>query len=110
MDVVTPDQLETCTPLGVEAYPDPEFLKAGVGRETRGPVHGLRHTPEGDTTGWYIWRGEYSDADHFFEPLHVRHLAERMPEVMLYLALPPGWRFLLAPGHKDAWYDEKLNI
>ena len=41
-------------------------------------------------------------------PLHVGHLAERLPDVMPYLALPPGWRFLLAPGREDVWYDESL--
>ena len=22
--------------------------------------------------------------------------------------LPPGWRFLIAPGHEDVWYDGSL--
>jgi hypothetical protein len=28
--------------------------------------------------------------------------------VFPYLALPPGWRFLLAPGYEDVWYDPTL--
>jgi hypothetical protein len=28
--------------------------------------------------------------------------------VLPYLALPPGWRFFLATGVEDAWYDPKL--
>jgi hypothetical protein len=50
----------------------------------------------------------YSTADDFFEPLHVSNLAARLPEVVPYLALPPGWRFLLAPGHEEVWYDGSL--
>jgi hypothetical protein len=49
-----------------------------------------------------------SVTDDFFDPLHVSHLDARLPEVVPYLALPPGWRFLLAPGHEDVWYDESL--
>jgi hypothetical protein len=64
--------------------------------------------PEGDTTGWYLWSGELSQSDDFFEPLHVKHLNERCPEVTPYLGLPAGWRFLLAPNHEDIWYDEAL--
>jgi hypothetical protein len=28
--------------------------------------------------------------------------------VSLYLALPAGWRFLLAPDHEDVWFDVNL--
>ena len=27
-----------------------------------------------------------------------------------YLGLAPGWRFLIAPGYEDVWYDEKLLL
>ena len=26
------------------------------------------------------------------------------------LALPPGWRFLLAPDYEDVWYDPSLLL
>jgi hypothetical protein len=72
------------------------------------PVHGLRHPPEASTSGWYIWTGDLSSAPDFFVPLHARHLVERLPEVAAYLSLPPGSRFLIAPGHEDVWIDESL--
>ncbi len=73
------------------------------------PLNGLRHPPAGDTNGWYLWPGtELSKDDDFFDPLHVEHLESRMSEVVPYLALPPGWRFLIAPGHEDVWFDETL--
>lgn len=31
-----------------------------------------------------------------------------MPEIKKYLGLPPGWRFLIAPGYEDIWFDEAL--
>jgi hypothetical protein len=27
---------------------------------------------------------------------------------MKYLALPPGWRFLIATNHEDVWFDAAL--
>jgi len=72
------------------------------------PVHGLRHAPEGDTSGWYVWTGDLSDDPGFFAPLHAAHLIDRCPEVRDLLELPPGSRFLIAPGHRDIWTDESL--
>ena len=69
----------------------------------------MRHEPEEGTTGWFIWAGEeLSDDPDFFVPLHVEHLAEWSPDVLPYLALPPGWRFLLAPDYEDVWLDASL--
>lgn len=87
-------------------------MKVGLARnvlEGAYPTNGLRHLPRGDTTGWYIWAGEElsEDAD-FFEPIHVEHLRTRCPDVLRYLGLPPGWRFLIAPGHEDVWFDPAL--
>jgi hypothetical protein len=104
-------QVEVCQRLGVEAHPSEPHLKLGLALETLGqqPVNGLRHSPEGDTTGWYIWAGdELSSAEDFFDPVHVGHLTELVPSLIPYLALPPGWRFQLAHGHEDVWFDGSL--
>jgi hypothetical protein len=73
------------------------------------PINGLRHPIEGQNTGWFIWRGEtLSTRDDFFKPYHVRHIHQICPEIMEYLGLAPGWRFVIAPGYEDVWYDESL--
>jgi hypothetical protein len=72
------------------------------------PVKGVRHPAEGDTCGWYIWAGEYSEDPDFFMPFHARHVFEARPEVVQYLGLAPGWGFVIAPGYEDVWWDEKL--
>jgi hypothetical protein len=85
-------------------------VAAGVGTGLV-PLHGLRHLPEREwaTCGWYLWAGEeLSVAPDFFQPLHVEHLTDRYPEVMPYLGLAPGWRFLIAPDYVDVWYDPSL--
>jgi hypothetical protein len=74
------------------------------------PVNGLRLAIEGSTCGWYLWAGEGEmDQDpDYFEPVHVEHLYDRCREVLAYLGLPPGWRFLVAPGYCDVWEDPGL--
>ena len=43
-------------------------------------------------------------------PIHTLHLYEWKPEIIKYLGLPPGWRFLIAPGYEDVWFDPNLVI
>lgn len=87
-------------------------MKVGISRSVRDgvlPLNGIRHLPVGETTGWYIWAGEeLSQDEDFFVPLHVEHLSAWCPQVVPYLALPPGWRFLLAPGYEDVWFDSSI--
>lgn len=57
----------------------------------------------------YIWSGEnFSEEPGFFVPWHAKHLHDRYPEIAKYLGLAPGWRFLIAPGHEDVWFDANL--
>jgi len=73
-----------------------------------GTVHGLRHPPEAGTCGWYFWTGENTLADNLFSTLCVEHLADEDERLVRYLALPPGWRILIAPDHEDIWFDPSL--
>jgi hypothetical protein len=73
------------------------------------PLNALRHPGENGTCGWYIWAGEeLSDDPSFFVALHVEHLAKWCPAIVPYLALPAGYRVLLAPDFEDVWFDEAL--
>ena len=74
------------------------------------PINGLRHPAQGTTCGWYIWTGmELSDRADFFKPVCVKHLVDIRPEVIKFLGLPPGYRFLTDDkGHIDIWEDKKL--
>jgi hypothetical protein len=105
-------QEQVCARFGVPVCPSPPELKVGMAIATVDggpPLHGLRHRPEGDTTGWYIWAGEeLSSKADFFQPLHVAHLDTLCPAIIPYLGLPPGWRFLIAPDQTDIWFDESL--
>ncbi len=105
-------QKKICKKYEVAYYSSPPYLKVGIALNVRDgiiPINGLRHIPEGDTTGWYIWAGEeFSDDPDFFKPLHVKHLSKWCPKVLKYLGLPPGWRFLVVDDYEDVWHDKSL--
>ncbi|HEY1089937.1 MAG TPA: hypothetical protein VGE47_02495 [Burkholderiaceae bacterium] len=86
--------------------------KLGLAFSTIGklPINGVRHEPTEGTSGWYIWCGvDLSEDPEFFAPLHIEHLAEYMPEVIEYLNLPPGYRFLIdGNNYEDVWFDPAL--
>jgi len=111
-DELTREQQEFCKQYGVDFVAALPHLKVGIARNVRDgvlPINGLRHPPSGDTTGWYIWAGEELSQDpDFFVALHAKHLVEWCPDVLRFLGLPPGWRFLIAGEYRDVWEDPSL--
>lgn len=106
-------QKEICSKVGAKFYGCNLELKIGISRSVKEglrPINGLRVKPVGDTNGWYIWAGEWSEAPDFFVPLHGKHLADWIPMVLPYLGLEPGWRFLIDENYEDVWKDAELEI
>jgi hypothetical protein len=104
-------QRETCARFDTGFVEARDESTLGVARATLNlvPLNGLRHRAQPGTCGWFVWGGEmHSNASDFFSPMHVAHLNERCPGVLKYLGLGPGWRFLIAPGYEDVWFDESL--
>lgn len=105
-------QKKLCKKYNAEFLSSPSNLKIGIATNVREgivPINGFRHSPEGDTTGWYIYAGEeLSDDPDFFKPLHVEHLDKWCPQIKKYLGLAPGWRFLIAENYEDVWFDKNL--
>ncbi|MCL2310855.1 MAG: hypothetical protein FWC42_11460 [Proteobacteria bacterium] len=102
-------QREICARYGSPVvYPD-ECLKIGVAFQTKGklPIRGDRLQPEKGTAGWYIWAGDDFSADlDFYQPVHIAHLHEIWPELIPYLALAPGYHFVIDDqGYEDIWYE-----
>jgi len=114
MEKCIKEQKDICEKYSQDLFATSEELKVGIYDNIKSgvmPLHGLRYFPEGDTSGWYIWAGEYSEADNFFKPMHISHLKEYYPELLKYLALPPGNRFVIDDkGYEDIWFDEGLLV
>ena len=107
----TEAQLRVCQAQRVDPTPPLDREKAGIALATldQAPLNGLRHRPEAGTSGWHLWGGTtLSEAPDFFDPLHHRHMPEYCPAALPFVALPPGWRFLVAPGQVDVWFDPAL--
>ena len=105
--------LSICEWAKVKPVPPKASSKLGLAISTVGsqPIHGLRHPPTTSTNGWYIWCGNDALPEHpdFFSPLHVEHVAEYLPQVVEYLDLPPGYRFLIdGENFEDVWFDASL--
>lgn len=105
-------QKEVCQKWQAKFCESPLDLKVGIAENVKSellPINGLRIYSESDTSGWYIWAGEELSKDKdFFKPLHILHLEKWTPDLYSYLGLPPGWRFLIANGYEDIWFDEEL--
>lgn len=109
---ITQSQEEICRRYGVDCLLLDLRLKLGVSEDFLSgklPLNGLRHPPEGDTCGWFLWAGEEMlEAKDYFQPTHIYHLVEQCPNIIRYLGLPAGWRFLVAGDYEDVWFDESL--
>ena len=104
-------QKEICETNNSIWKPINKKLKIGISTNlNQDPINGLRHPSEKGTTGWFIWTGEYSEAEDFFQPICAEHLLQQRPDVIKYLGLDIGFRFLAdRNGYEDIWLDEKLK-
>ena len=107
-------QKDLCERYQAEFVASPNEMKLGISRNIQEgilPINGLRHLPNGDTTGWYIYAGEeLSEEEDFFVPLHVAHIKQWCPKVQEFLGLAPGWRFLISDDYEDVWFDTELLV
>jgi hypothetical protein len=105
-------QKEICHMYNSKWTPINKKLKVGISANLNlNPLNALRYQKEQGTTGWFIWTGDYSEADDFFKPMCAEHLLQIRPQTITYLGLGPGFRFIIDKnGYEDVWYDEKLKI
>ena len=115
--VVLQAQREVCLRHGVEHCPTRPDLKVAINLDGDSyPINGLREPLDAEfdaLAGWWIWNGERVESQDDFSrlewnSLHASHIASHCLDVLPYLGLPPGWRFLIAPGHEDVWEDPTL--
>lgn len=101
-----------CQKRGSDYVPAAQGSKVGLAIHTldQAPIYGVREAPEGDTCGWYIWGGPYSEAPDFFQPVHAEHLAAMLPIVMPFLGLEPGFKFITdRQGYEDVWCQSRQD-
>src|SRR3989344_3562444 len=104
-------QQEICKKYNTDFMPPDSEDIIGMSDNTNGrnmPINGMRHHAKDDSSGWYVYSGnEQSRADDFFKPHHIKHIYGRCPQIIKYLALPPGYRFQIDDkGYKHVWFDK----
>lgn len=104
-------QKEICDKYNSKWNPINQKLKVGISVDLNSdPLNGMREKAENGITGWYIWSGEFSEKDNFFKPLCAEHLLQIRPEIIKYLGLDVGYRFLIDEnGYEDIWFDNNLK-
>ncbi len=109
---VRDDQSEVCRGAGVwphPPWPSSRLLVATDLTVKRTPLHGGRLTPAPDRgdNGWVVFAG-YDSMDEVsagpgFEVVSVQDAAARRPDLLPYLALPPGWGFTTGPAGDEVY-------
>lgn len=107
-----PTQKEMCIKHGAIPCPCPDNALMNIAKETIGqlPINGLRRSPNDEHCGWSIWCGgeQPADTDNFFSILPANNIQRSLAEAYRFLALPPGYRFLIAGAHTKVWFDPNL--
>ena len=69
------------------------------------PIVGIRKKPEGEENiSWYIYAGELEEGTDFFETMTIKELQDILPDVLPYLALDVGYRFMIdEDDYEDVW-------
>jgi hypothetical protein len=103
-------QKEICGKYGSNWKPTNKTLNIGISENLDlGTLNGLRHRTKKGEVCWFIWSGEYSEDDNFFQPICAEHLMQRKPKLIDYLGLDVGFRFIISEnGYEAVWFDEKL--
>lgn len=105
---ITSSQQQLCSKYGLPAQAPEPMIALATGSLNQEPIYGTRIAlPENGTISWFIHCGAHSDALDFYQPLHAAHLQELLPQVIDYLALPSGARFIIdRAGYEDVWVEE----
>lgn len=107
-DLVSDKQQRICDKYQLPAQAPDAMVAVAIGSLAQSPIYGTRIVlPENGTISWFIHCGEHSDAPDFYQALHATHLQDMLPQVLDYLALPSGAKFILdREGYEDVWLEE----
>ncbi len=61
-------------------------------------IEGIRYDSPEDESGWYFITDDYNDDIKSLKVVHFYHVAFARPDILKYLALPFGYRFIMENG------------
>lgn len=82
-----------------------DVIAVAVQTLNKDPLVGIRKQPTTDeNVSWYIYGGELEEGIDNFETMTVRELQDIAPDVLPYLALDVGFRFMIdGDDYEDVW-------
>ncbi|TZG00040.1 hypothetical protein FW781_08980 (plasmid) [Chryseobacterium panacisoli] len=69
-------------------------------------IEGIRYDSPQDESGWYLLTDDYNDDIKSLKMVHFYHVAFARPDILKYLAIPFGYRFLMEEGKIEIRQDE----
>lgn len=69
-------------------------------------IEGIRYDSPEHMSGWWLITDDYDDNIESLMTVHYYHVAFKRPDILKYLALPFGYRFLLEDGNLKIMKDE----
>ncbi len=69
-------------------------------------IEGIRYDSLQDESGWYLITDDYNDDIKSLKMVHFYHVAFARPDILKYLAIPFGYRFLMKEGKIEIHQDE----
>lgn len=70
-------------------------------------IEGIRYDSPQDESGWYLITDDYNDDIKSLKMVHFYHVAFARPDILKYLAIPFGYRFLMKDGNIEIRQDEE---
>ncbi|TZF99410.1 hypothetical protein FW781_05655 (plasmid) [Chryseobacterium panacisoli] len=70
-------------------------------------IEGIRYDSPQDKSGWYLITDDYNDDIKSLKMVHFYHVAFARPDILKYLAIPIGYRFLMKDGNIEIRQDDK---
>ncbi|REC62301.1 hypothetical protein DRF65_11345 [Chryseobacterium pennae] len=70
-------------------------------------IEGIRYDSSQDESGWYLITDDYNDDIKSLKMVHFYHVAFARPDILKYLALPFGYRFLMKEGSIEIQKNEE---
>lgn len=105
---VVRSQSETCAQLNLVPH-FPNFNQSVVisdGVYEGKDIEGIRYDAPQDESGWYLITDDYDDNIKSLKMVHFYHVAFTRPDILKYLAIPFGYRFLMKNGNIAITKDE----
>jgi hypothetical protein len=107
-----PEQKETCEQHKVSPvppYPD-QMIVVSDGVLEGDPVEGVRYPSPDHMSGWWLTTSKYNGNSDSLKTEHAYHVYEKRPDLIKFLALPHGYRFMENKEKHDIWFDEKAAV